>query len=186
MATPPRERNYSTVTETSSRDRGVGVTLKGATGYDAPWITFSGGVAEVKADIIAAFGFDGTSNAAELDLHDLTVEAAKAFQAQWTVAATLGGKPVGKRSSGAQKAAQAPSSGDSEDDWGIPPVPPHAEPEAPVGPDLAALIAACASVAELKNLWVDHSSVLSPNTDDTNQALIDQWKARGRELSAAA
>lgn len=169
------------MTEASGRDRGVGVTLKGATGYDAPWITFSGSVDEVKADIVAAFGFDPDLGANELDLHDLAVEAAKAFQAQWGVAATLGGKPVSKRSSGARKATESPSRGSESDDWDEP----APKQEEPAAPSLAELIAGCASVDELKLLWADNSSVLSPNNPDTDQALIDQWKARGRELSAA-
>lgn len=173
--------------QTSSRDRGVGVTLKGATGYDAPWITFSGSVEEVRQDIIAAFGFnalgeDGkpVSNAEDLDLHDLTVEAAKAFSAQYSVAASLGGKPVG-RGRGGRKSETPPAatSGGSEGD-GWDDTPSSSEPEAPAGPNLEQLIADCASVADLRNLWADHTEALQGDAD-----LLAKWKARGRELSAA-
>lgn len=179
------------MTEQSSRDRGVGVTLKGAGGYEAPWITFSGSVEEVKADIIAAFGFDAkdddgneVSNAADLDLHDLTVEAAKAFTAQYSVAQTLGGKPVGRRGGGTRRSSSSSSSsqGSEGSAWDqAASQPAESAPEEPQGPDIPALIEACASVADLKALWADHVDTFTADAD-----LTAKWKARGRALRDAA
>lgn len=178
----------------SSRDRGVSVTLKGGRDFDAPWIVFSGTVDSIREDIISAFGFnakddDGNevSNAPDLDLHDLAVEAARAFTAQYGAAQTLGGKPVGRGRSGGNRRSTSSSSQGSESgsawDQAAAEQQPAAEaaPEEPQGPDLPALIEGCASVADLKNLWADHTDALQGDAD-----LLAKWKARGRALRDAA
>lgn len=176
------------MSDSSTRDQGIGVTLKGDKGYEAPWITFTGSPSSVKADLIEVFGFDETSNAAELDLHDLVIEAAKAFNAQYATSTTLGGKPVGggRRTGGrgsespaaSQPASEPASTGDA---WDATASEAPSEPEAPAGPDIPALIAACASVAELRNLWADHLDAIKGDAE-----LLAAWKARGKALTDAA
>lgn len=161
----------------SPRDRGVGVTLKGAAGYDAPWITFSGTVEEVHEDIRNAFGFDEVSNAADLDLHDLVIEASKAFHAQHGVGEKLGGRPVGGGRARGTRAAKSETvaEGDAFDQAAS--SEPAAE-EEEQGPDLPALIEACATVAEVKRLYVEHKDAF-----DSDKDLLALWKARGKALT---
>lgn len=69
-------------------DHKVNVTIKGAAGYDAPWVTIGGDTPDEVLNALRFFTGTQTSDVAEL-----AVEAAVKFQNLWAVKDKLGGVP---------------------------------------------------------------------------------------------
>ena len=76
-----------------SKERGVTVTVKYGSGYEAPWTVFHGSVDEVKEDMGVWFGQEDAAKA--LDGHDLLSGLYNAFKAQ---GGSSGGRGRGKPS----------------------------------------------------------------------------------------
>ena len=92
-----------------SKERGVTVTVKYGSGYDAPWTVFHGSVDEVKEDMGIWFGQEDAAKT--LDGHDLLSGLYNAFKAQ---GGSSGGRGRGKPSETAPEPAK-PISADVEE-----------------------------------------------------------------------
>ena len=84
-----------------SKERGVTVTVKYGSGYDAPWTVFHGSVDEVKEDMGVWFGQEEAAKT--LDGHDLLSGLYNAFKAQ---GGSSGGRGRGKPSEAAPETAK--------------------------------------------------------------------------------
>ena len=84
-----------------SKERGVTVTVKYGSGYEAPWTVFHGTVDEVKEDMGVWFGQEEAAKT--LDGHDLLSGLYNAFKAQ---GGSSGGRGRGKPSESAPEPAK--------------------------------------------------------------------------------
>ncbi len=151
-------------------ERSTTVTIKYGKGYEETWAVFRGTTEELREDIVAYFGLDGASVAA-MTLSELVVNVTNLAHGKGNVAATLGATAIPSSTS---EAAQAEGS----DPWAAAsasPTTPAAEPA--VNPIFEA-IKGCTTRDELKRLWAENQ----PQFADA--AVMDAWKARGKELSA--
>lgn len=146
----------------------ISVTLKYGKGFEESWAVFRGETAaELKNSIADYFGLDHNL---DLTLHELVINVTGIAHGTATAAAALGAVAI--PSSDTEKAPAAESSGDL---WDETPAQ-----EAAAGPSILDRIAACASVDDLKALWADNQAAFN------DASVMEAWKARGRELKAAA
>lgn len=142
-------------------DSGVTVTLKAGKGYEAPWLVFRGSIAQVRSDVIAAFGF--AEQAFEQTLAELTVTAGEHLRGTRAVAATMGGVIAPDAAGGppwdAAKEAEVMAAAPKGDDpWttaeqqGSTPAQAAPAPEAPSDPLLAEIDKA-ESLDAIQRLW---------------------------------
>ncbi|PCG86343.1 hypothetical protein CIB93_08885 [Streptomyces sp. WZ.A104] len=123
-----------------------------------PQISFCGIERDVHGGIASAFGFDSNS-VSSLALYELAVEAGQLARSATVVMKGLGGHVVPQT-----QASSPPGSSTTQPAAG--------------GENGALLtqIAACATTDALRRLWAENQAAFS------DQAVMDAWKARGREL----
>ncbi len=149
-------------------ERTVTVTIKYGKGYEETWAVFKGSTGEVREDILTYFGIESAS-VASLTLSELVVNVTNLAHGKGNVAATLGATAIPSATS---EAAQA----EGTDPWAA-----AASASTPAQPEVNPIfdaIKACTTRDELKRLWAENQ----PQFADS--AVMDAWKARGKELTA--
>lgn len=125
-----------------------------------PQISLCGVERDVHGSIASAFGFDRNS-VSSLSLYELAVEAGQLARSATVVLKGLGGHVVPQAEPGT--------------------LPSRSTPEPAVGGEsdpLLTQIAACTTTDALRRLWAENQAAFS------DQAVMDAWKARGRELKS--
>lgn len=157
-------------------ERGMSLTLKqdGTNTNPGTWAVFHGTMPVVREQILDYFGWTESEEFASLNMHELTIEATRAFKAAGNASALLGGSPAGARSAGG--GAWSKGGGSSQS------APPAAEPE-PVDPKVAMLdtIGQLPDLEKHRDFWAKNSAALKADED-----LLNAWKERGGALKAAA
>lgn len=128
-----------------SKERGVTVTVKYGSGYDAPWTVFHGSVDEVKEDMGVWFGQEEAAKT--LDGHDLLSGLYNAFKAQ---GGSSGGRGRGKAAKATVEPAK-PISADVEE----------ARPLADAEDAVAVLVAKLGTSTDegILELWREHKKL---------------------------
>ena len=152
----------------------VTVTMKAGGGYDAPWMVVRGSVASVERALEDAFGWQNWDHE-KVPLSDAVLSLAKALTGKWNVVDQLKARVVvddvpvdlglhegdGER----QKASAAdPLAALSDNEKNI-----------------YNLVADAQDVPTLQELWCRYGTAMN-----NQPVLVEAWKARGRELTAAA
>lgn len=128
----------------------VTVTIKGGTAYDAPWIVYRGDPGEIRGELAV---IAQVADQPDLDLAEVTVQAARRFVGVYSVASTLGAStipntPRNQRKTGGSEQRSTPAAE------------PEKKPTVQVG-EVLAEIEAATSHRELKQIWADRSDVFS-------------------------
>jgi hypothetical protein len=150
--------------------RGVAVAIGYASGKEEPQITFTGSADEVAASLVLAFGL--SEGEARAPLGELIPVAAQKARALWLLVDQLDARPV-PLAEGAPAPAPTPTAQ------------PAAPSPAPAQQQLGGLnplykaIADTPDVEGLRRLYGQHQSQF-----DSDPALLDAWKQRGRFLQA--
>lgn len=150
----------------------VKVTIKYGKGYEESWAVFEGSIDQLRLDIAGYFGMDENYVGA-LTLHEVVSQATAVAHGTSNVMTTLGGTVVN------QEKPQAGPTGASAWDR----VDGEAGGEQHVESSHAWLVDALGkaeSLDALKKLWAENQSAFSDAT------VTDAYKARGKELKAAA
>lgn len=143
----------------------------------APWAVFKGSVEQVRAQIVAYFGFDA-DQVAGMSLHEVVLLAQSSAKNAGMLATTLGAVPVSQES----QPEQSGPTGESV--WSqVGSNQPAATPPADENPNagLISLIEGAASLEDLKRLWFDNKAAF-----DADPKVQDAYKARGKFLKAQA
>lgn len=156
----------------------VTVTIKRGADYGASWNVFRGTPQGVKEQMVEYYGLDADA-LADADPGTVEMEAMQAARAGYLVADQLGGKVQSiNKTKPASKAKKAPSKpkpepevneGQAQDNDA-------AEEDALAG--IRAEIARITNPDDLNKLWAKNQQAF------VNGDLLDEWKARGRELVA--
>jgi hypothetical protein len=147
--------------------RGVAVAIRYASGKEVPQITFTGSADEVAASLVLAFGL--SEDEARAPLGELIPVAAQKARALWLLVDRLDARPV-PPTEGAPAPALTPPAA---------PSPPPAQQQLGGLDPLYKAIADTPDVEGLRRLYGQHQSQL-----DSDPALLDAWKQRGRYLQA--
>lgn len=155
---------------------GIGVTIKYGKGYDESWLTFRGSVERVREDIIAVFGMDGAS-VRDLNLNAVVTEATSIAHGLSAANSGFGGTII---STSGPSASDTPSvaqeQGSADDVWAQA----AATPEEPKVNPLITAIEGASDTESLRVLYAENQSAFT-----SDAALFEQWKAKGKALSAA-
>ena len=141
------------------------VTIKYTGGYDSPWLVLAGSPADIRAQMIEAFGWDA-STLTELSLSEMIVRASTEANALFTGVSGLGGTiekgqpAAAKRTPANKPAAAKPASS-----------------EAPTGDEAVAIVLKSANTLDdLKKVWTRNSAAITASED--LQKLWNEVKAR--------
>ena len=138
----------------------VSATFKFGGGYDSPWLVFrADGIDQLQDELARTFAIDP-----EATLPEQIVDAHSQISALVNASAHLGAKPIRQGYAKTQPANGAP----------VQKVPVQA-PESPVDA-LKEAIDTCATVEELKALYVAHKALFA------NEDVKAAWSARGKAL----
>lgn len=146
----------------------VSVTLKHDGKYEAPWMVFRGRPESVKADILAAFGWDTEAGEGK-SLYEIALQADRQAKAEYAVQSQAGGRVISKERKRSSTSANVDTDAASSEQ--------QTSDTSEAGNPLADQIAAINNVDDLKKLWAENQEAFQDGD------LMDVWKARGKELS---
>lgn len=173
------------------QDATTKVTLKYGKGYEAPWLTFGGSPAEIRAQIIEAFALEGDEGAQTLSLAELVTRAATRAHALYEAATRLGATPTradiprrgGSQPSAVWSQAATPANDTpaSEAQPATAAPAPWEGPAAPAGAEkdpLIALIEAQTDRKGLARVWKEHQAEFE--REDVKAAMAAAQKRVGK------
>lgn len=152
----------------------VTVTMKAGGGYDAPWMVVRGSVASVERALEDAFGWQNWDHE-KVPLSDAVLSLAKALNGKWNVVDQLKARVI---------VDDVPVDLGLHEGDGERPKAPTADPLDGLSDNeknIYNLIADAGDVPTLQELWRRYGTAMN-----NQPVLVEAWKARGRELAAAA
>lgn len=155
------------------KGRGITVTIKYGKGYEQSWVVFHGLAEEIRDDIVSFFGMQ-RENVVNLTLSELVVNATSVAHGLGNLAAGLSATVVESRSMEPAAHMASAASVATSDAWAQAAT---TTPESPAAPSLFDDISRAPDVPALQRFWAENQAAFA------DPAVMDAWKARGRELS---